>query len=267
MRGFALLIGVAALLGCGSKELVPLSQSGGGVCHVAITDPDELARLQALDATESTSIKITSPVEDQLITDESFTVKYKLDKYSVSEGGKNVGQHVHVIVDNLPYEADYSLDGSIVFDSKKVKPGRHVVCVFPARKFHLSLKGANCFDCVTFYYKERNDNPVPESGKPWLVYSRPKGEYKKSDGGAANIMLDFYLRNVTLSSDGNKVVAAAEKDGKEVARMNLSEWKPVIILKDPEVGEYKITLTLVDAGGQPVQTPFNPTSRVIKISP
>lgn len=267
MREVAILAGVILFAGCSSRELIPLSQSGGGVCHVALTDPDELSKLQALDNAENTSIKITFPVKDQLITADSFTVKYKLDNYTVSEGGKNVGQHVHVIVDNFPYEADYSPDGSITFDSNKLKPGKHVVCVFPARKFHLSLKGPNCFASVTFYYKEKKEDPVPDAGTPWLIYSRPKGEYKKSDGGAANIMLDFYLRNVKLSPEGYKVIATAEKDGKEIVKMILAEWKPVILLKDPEVGEYKITLTLVDAGGRPVQVPFNPTSRTIKISP
>src|SRR4030095_14071413 len=125
------------------------------------------------------------------------------------------GNHIHVILDNEPYEAYYELEQP--FELRNLMEGKHTLRVFASRPWHASYKTEVSFQMVTFAVKGggnaskptttnsgqtmANNNsaasprPSPSStreGKdmhaskgsevdptrPLLTYSRPKGEYK-----------------------------------------------------------------------------------------
>ncbi len=61
---------------------------------------------------------------------------------------------------------------------------------------------------------------------PMLFYSRPKGDYIGKD--TADILLDFYVWNVTLSPDGYKVKAEIrnlDKPGRDTMII-INKWEP-----------------------------------------
>ena len=91
----------------------------------------------------------------------------------------------------------------------------------------------------------------------FLFYSRPKGTYKGSD--TEKLLLDFYLVNTDISTDGNKVKATIQD--KEFI---IDEWAAYYI-EGLEKGEVKIKLELIDALGNLIDTPFNPSERTVTL--
>ena len=167
----------------------------------------------------------------------SSTVKVKLNLSGDLKGYKpmkdmttGMGNHIHVILDNQPYEAYYNLGQE--FELRNVADGEHTLRVFPSRPWHESYKNEGAFQMVKFTVKNggadtnkptttnsgntmanansnANTQTAPEGKdmqastagavdmtKPLLTYSRPKGEYKGADAEA--IMIDFWLSNAKL---------------------------------------------------------------------
>ncbi|MCA1589188.1 MAG: hypothetical protein LC734_02115 [Acidobacteria bacterium] len=146
-----------------------------------------------------------------------------------------MGNHIHVILDNQPYEAYYSLDQP--FELRNVADGEHTLRVFASRPWHESYKNPETFQMVKFIVRNGGANtnqpattgsgqqmsnvnsntnstakPTPEgkemqsttagavdAARPLLTYSRPKGEYKGADADA--IMIDFWLTNARFMTD------------------------------------------------------------------
>ncbi|MCV4754950.1 hypothetical protein OFC37_36360, partial [Escherichia coli] len=78
-------------------------------------------------------IKIIEPKADSVIN--SSTVKVKLELGGDLKGYKpgmdpetHTGNHIHVILDNQPYEAYYNLDRE--FELRNVADGEHTLRVF-----------------------------------------------------------------------------------------------------------------------------------------
>src|ERR1051325_1433119 len=169
-------------------------------------------------------LKIIEPKADSTVP--SSTVKVKLQLSGDLKGYKpmmdeatHTGNHIHVILDNQPYEAYYNLDQP--FELRNVADGEHTLRVFPSRPWHESFKNEGAFQMVKFTVKNggadntkpattnsgqqmsnansnANAAPTPEGKdmqptnaspafdpkKPLLTYSRPKGEYKGADADA-----------------------------------------------------------------------------------
>ena len=160
-------------------------------------------------------LHVVSPAEGAVINGPVVEVKlhlagdlkgYKPHKDPATQKGN----HIHVILDNEPYEAYYELDQP--FELRNVVAGKHTLRVFPSRPWHESYKNDGAFRMVTFTVKAGGDaskptttgtgqtmannnsagSPQPREGKdmkastagdvdptkPLLTYSRPKGEYK-----------------------------------------------------------------------------------------
>src|ERR687886_644474 len=70
-----------------------------------------------------------------------------------------MGNHIHVILDNQPYEAYYNLDQP--FELRNVQEGKHTIRVFPSRPWHESYKNEGAFQMVTFTVKGGGDASKP----------------------------------------------------------------------------------------------------------
>lgn len=171
------------------------------------------------------------------------------------------GQHVHVIVDNGPYKAVYDVSKPIPL--KGVGAGPHTLVVFPSRSYHESVKSEGAAHFVNFSVISGfwGDHPMDLSA-PALIYSRPKGIYRGGD--AENIMVDFYLRKVSLSRDGYKVRLSIYRGGTPVASEMFYRWRPALV-QGLRSGEYTFRLTLIDPSGEEVGGVFGDVSRIIKV--
>src|SRR5881394_1575732 len=110
-------------------------------------------------------LKIVSPAKDAVIN--GSTVEVKLDLSGDLKGymphkdpttGK--GNHIHVILDNQPYEAYYEITNQ-PFELRNVAEGKHTLRVFPSRPWHESYKNDGAFQMVTFTVKGGGDASKP----------------------------------------------------------------------------------------------------------
>lgn len=213
------------------------------------------------------SLQIVSPREAQVIADASDSVFVVLNVKGMeiakpTPGDSTIGlnyskegQHVHVIVDDKPYMANYK--NGQPFNVGVLSPGMHVIRAFPSRSWHESVKVPAAFATRVFYVGAKDQNVEPFAPKaPLLTYSRPKGTY----AGDKRVLLDFFLSNVTLGDSAHRVRVSV--DGKEVA--TLTEWRPYIF-EGLSNGEHTIGLELLDAKGQPVPGRFNQPSQKVTI--
>ena len=220
-------------------------------------------------------LTIMSPAMGSLVTGPTVSVKlslggdlkgYKLYKDPVS----GMGNHIHVILDNEPYEACY--DVSQPFVLQKVAPGKHTLRVFASRPWHESYKNSGVFQMVSFTVSGNNEAAKSETtktatnevdpAKPLMTYSRPKGEYKGED--ADSIMIDFWLSNARLKGDGGAYRIRYFIDDDEPRYID--KWEPVW-LKGWNPGKHTVRLELLGADQYPVKNGgYNITTREINVS-
>ena len=244
-------------------------------------------------------LHVISPVEGAVINGPVVAVKlhlagdlkgYKPHKDPATQKGN----HIHVILDNEPYEAYYELDQP--FELRNVVAGKHTLRVFPSRPWHESYKNDGAFRMVTFTVKgggdaskpttastgqtmannnsagsaqatpEGKDMPASTAGdvdptKPLLTYSRPKGEYKGAD--ADPIMIDFWLSNARLKGDGGEYRVRYIIDDDEPRYID--KWEPVW-LSGWLAGKHTVRLELIGPDQNPVKNgDFNITTREITV--
>jgi len=242
-------------------------------------------------------LKVVEPKDGATIS--SSTVKVKLDLSGELKGYKpmkdmttGMGNHIHVILDNQPYEAYYNLDSE--FELRNVADGEHTLRFFPSRPWHESYKDEGAFQTVKFTVKngggdsakpattnanqpmsnanaaatpEGKDMPSSTAGavdarKPLLTYSRPKGEYKGADSEA--IMIDFWLSNARLTGDGGEYRVRYSVDDKEPKYID--KWQP-IWLSGWTNGKHSVKLELIGKDGNVVDNGgYNSTTREITVS-
>ena len=193
-------------------------------------------------------------LEDPIISENGYEFSFNVDQYELglqtlkdfeySLANSAKGQHIHFIVNNDPYSAHYNEKFS-----KKLEGDSNVILAFLSRSYHESVKNKNAF-ILTQLGEQKID-----LNNEFLFYSRPKGTYKGPD--TEKLLLDFYLINTQISADGNKVRATIQD--KEFI---IDEWAPYYI-EGLAKGEVKIKLELIDASGNLIDTPFNPSERTV----
>jgi len=251
----AVLFGVLVLAGCG----------GGGGNGVQIQQGDRSPAIDGASARVTAladSAVVDSASVDVTVEAENFETGVQTETERANEiANSGNGQHFHLIVDNQPYMANY--EAGTPFDLGTLDPGAHTLVAFPSRSYHESVKGAEAYDLVNFYVQEESGSFMLDPMGPAIIYSRPKGTY--SGAGAEKIMLDFYLHNVELSSDGYKArYSITDEQGSEVASTTLTEWAPAFVT-GLDSGTYEVNLQLIGSDGNVVPGPFNDTTREITV--
>jgi hypothetical protein len=251
------------------------------------------------------TLRVVSPANNATINGSKVEVKLELSGdlkgyMPHKDPATQKGNHIHVILDNQPYEAYYELGQP--FELRNVSEGKHTLRVFPSRPWHESFKNDGAFQMVEFTVKGGGDaskptttnsgekvaNPANKSesasasptparegkdysssqagdvdrAKPLLTYSRPKGEYKGGD--ADPIMIDFWLMNAKLQAEGGDYRVRYSVDGGEAKF--LDKWEP-IWLSGWINGKHSVKVELVDKDGNVVDNGgYNSTTREITIS-
>lgn len=222
--------------------------------------------------TGNVSLSFLTPQDSKTVVGNSINPTFTITGFPIyKDADRNKGQHLHVILDNEPYEADYdALQPFKPEDGKfeNLKTGTHTLRAFPSREWHESIKqedGAN-FAFITFYVNAPTANMTVDKTKPLLTYSRPKGEYRWKED-PRGVMIDFFVSNAKLGSQDYKVKYSINGSRPQI----LTRWEPVW-LKWEEIppGEYKIILELVDKDNKPVpfkvgNQDYNHTERTFKV--
>jgi hypothetical protein len=210
-------------------------------------------------------VKILSPKPGEILSQTSVAVKLSVQDLPLFQNSElAMGPHLHLILDNQPYEAIYNTDQSILLSD--LAPGTHTLRAFPVRPWHESFKNDGAYAQTTFHVLTPNDDNRPNPDLPLLTYSRPKGSY-----GAEPILLDFYLSNAPLHLVAQEDPKDAIADWRIRVTINnesflLDHWQP-IYLKGFEPGQNWIKLEFIDEQGNPVANTFNNTVRVIDYHP
>jgi hypothetical protein len=219
---------------------------------------------------EEANARITSPADEAVLDSADVAATVEADSFEtgvqtdtdraeeIANSGN--GQHFHLILDNDPYMANYEAGAS--FDVGELESGAHTLVAFPSRSYHESVKSDTSYDYINFYVGEESGDFMLNEDDPAIIYSRPKGTY--SGAGAERIMLDFYLHNVDLSSDGYEARYTIRSDGNEVASITLTEWTPAFVT-GLSSGTYEVNLQLLDGDGNVVPGPMNDTTREITV--
>jgi hypothetical protein len=224
--------------------------------------------ITTISCSESTQITITklegSPKYEnsklklnELTFDQKYNFSFGVDNYQMGEQTSNdfkfklanseKGQHIHLIINNAPYSAHYSENFS-----KKLEEGNNVLLAFLSRSYHESVKNPNAY-----YFSQIGDGEKIDLDKEFLFYSRPKGVYKGID--TEKLLLDFYLINTDISANGNKVKATIQN-----SEFIIDEWAPYYIEGLPK-GEISIKLELINSEGVLIDSPFNPSYRIVTL--
>jgi hypothetical protein len=254
------------------------------------------------------TLRILSPAKDAAINGSTVNVKVQLSgdlkgykPHKDPATGK--GNHIHVILDNQPYEAYYELDQP--FELRNVIAGKHTLRVFPSRPWHESYKNEGAFQMVEFTVKGGGDASKPTTTKTGQTMasptkspagatptakSSPSPTREGKDVGATNagpvdptkplltysrpkgeykgqdadpIMIDFWLSNAKLQGDGGEYRVRYSIDGGE-SRF-IDKWEP-IWLSGWTAGKHFVKLELVDKAGNLVENGgYNSTTREITV--
>jgi hypothetical protein len=207
------------------------------------------------------TVRIAAPRNGQRLSLGSATLRVDATNWPLQP---DPGRHLHVIVDDEPYipvrDISQPIDLlALVRNSlgHELAEGTHVLRVFPSRGHHESVKTAGAFVTTLFHYGRPTPGFTFDPAAPLLTYSRPKGCNR-----AGRILLDFYVSNTELSSDGTRV--HYELDGGAVAG-DIVRWLPHWFENLP-VGEHQIVLTLIGPSGEPIAGPFNRATRTFRVA-
>ena len=321
LRLLTLLTAMAAITACEPATNTNTNANRANVTNVANANAANTANINSAPTTQNlTEVPRPEKIEEQMkergeqdkaaptlavvepkngATVSSSTVKVKLSLSGDLKGYKpmkdmatGMGNHIHVILDNQPYEAYYDLGQE--FELRNVSDGEHTLRFFPSRPWHESYKNAGAFQMVKFTVKNGGadatkpattnanqtmsnanaaSNAAPpegkdmkeskagavDAGKPLLTYSRPKGEYKGADADA--IMIDFWLSNGKLQGDGGEYRVRYSVDGGEAKFID--KWSP-IWLNGWANGTHNVKIELVDKAGNVIDNGgYNSTTREI----
>ena len=246
-----------------NTEGVSKTQIAGTLSEVA--PPPVIQQLSQSLETYQPQVTIVSPSADEVLQDTKVSVQFQVQDLPVfKDPDLGLGPHLHVILDNQPYQAVYDLDKPLVFED--LPPGTHTLRVFASRPWHESFKNEGAYAQTTFHIFTKTTDNNPDPALPLLTYSRPTGSY-----GAEPIMLDFYLTNAPLHLVAQESADDDIADWRIRVTANgqsfvLDRWQPVY-LKGFKRGKNWVQLEFLDEQGNPVKNVFNNTVRLISYEP
>lgn len=212
------------------------------------------------------SVKAMAVGKDSAKVAFTFDVKnYDLKAQTVDNGTKRCnnsaqGQHIHFIMDNAPYKALYEPKNEITLANNT----EHYLMVFLSRSYHESVKSPGAAAVYHFKIDENGKLVKMDDPKtPMLFYSRPKGDYLAAD--TANVLLDYYVWNASLATDGYKVNATLTPAEGEAVTFSFDKWEPKFITGMP-LGKNKLSITLVDKDGKQVEGPNTMAEREFNLA-
>jgi hypothetical protein len=230
-----------------------------------VSPPETLESLKQIIDAYTPQVRILSPRPGEVLDDTAVTVRLQVRGLPLfKDDPYELGPHLHLFLDNEPYQAVYDLSEPITFAD--LSPGTHTLRVFASRPWHESFKNQGAFDQRTFHVVAPTPQNELNAKAPLLTYSRPQGTY-----GAEPIMLDFYLTNAPLHMSAQAEANDDLHDWRIRCTVNdqsfvFDQWQP-IWLKGFKPGRNWVQLELIDESGNPIDNRFNNTVRIIDYQP
>ncbi len=215
-----------------------------------------------------------------------------------------MGNHIHVILDNQPYEAYYELGQP--FELRNVSAGAHTLRVFASRPWHESYKNDGSFQMVSFNVegggdpsrptttatgqtmadnRNANANTATNTNAAAPATTTEGKDMPPSTGGAVDrtkpLLTYSRPKGEYTGADANSIMidfwlsnAKLQGDGGEYRvrysvdggeAKYIEKWDP-IWLTGWTAGKHKVKLELVDRAGNPVENGgYNTTEREITV--
>lgn len=264
------LMGIG-ITGCGDRANFPSFSSSRPAAQSQpakikeVAPPDLIRDLRRDLESYQPQVQILSPRPDEVLQTQSATVRFSVQDLPLfKDEDLGMGPHLHVFVDDQPYQAVYDATAPLVLEG--LTPGTHTIRAFASRPWHESFKNEGAFAQTTFHVFAKTAEKAPSSEAPLLTYSRPQGTY-----GAEPIMLDFYLTQAPLHT-----IAQADEEDDILdwtirctingESFEVDEWRP-IYLKGFKPGQNWVQLELLDETGAAIANVFNDTVRIIDYAP
>jgi len=182
--------------------------------------------------TAAPSVRFVEPRDGATISGSTVQVRLALsgDLKGYKPGkdpATGMGNHIHVILDNEPYEAYYNLDQS--FELRNVTEGRHTLRVFASRPWHESYKNPGSFQMTSFTVKGGGDasQPTTTATGQTMAANRNAANANAANANAAN------ANTANANTPPREGKDLPGKPGAEVDRA-----KPLLTYSRPK-GEYK----------------------------
>jgi hypothetical protein len=187
------------------------------------------------------ALKFVEPREGATVN--GSTVKVRLELSGDLKGyaphkdpATGMGNHIHVILDNQPYEAYYELGQP--FELRNVSEGQHTIRVFASRPWHESYKNDGSFQMVTFTVKGGGD-----ASKPTTTAAGQKmadnANAPNSNASNANTAAKAAATPAAGASPAPSPAAGPEgKDMQPSTAGTVDRAKPLLTYSRPK-GEYK----------------------------
>jgi hypothetical protein len=152
-----------------------------------------------------------------------------------------MGNHIHVILDNQPYEAYYNLGEP--FELRNVAEGKHTLRVFASRPWHESYKNDGSFQMVGFTVKGGGDATKPTTTAAGQTMADNKNAAANHNANAVNANASNAAMKNTNGATGSatNANAAAAPEGKDMPASqggDVDRNKPLLTYSRPK-GEYK----------------------------
>ncbi|WOD39350.1 hypothetical protein [Nodosilinea sp. E11] len=230
-----------------------------------VSPPAALETLKQIIDAYTPQVRILSPRPGEVLNDTTAAVRLQVRGLPLFRNDDwQLGPHLHLFIDNEPYQAIYDLSEPITFEG--LSPGTHTLRVFASRPWHESFKNQGAFDQRTFHVIAPTPQNELDASAPLLTYSRPQSSY-----GAEPIMLDFYLTNAPLHMSAQADANDDLHDWRIRCTVNdqsfvFDQWQP-IWLKGFKPGRNWVQLELIDDAGNPIDNRFNNTVRIIDYQP
>jgi hypothetical protein len=182
------------------------------------------------------ALKFVEPREGATIGGSTVNLKLALSGdlkgyKPMKDPATGMGNHIHVILDNQPYEAYYNLDQP--FELRNVSEGKHTIRVFASRPWHESYKNAGSFQMVSFTVKGGGDASKPTTTN--------NGQVMADNKSAANTTVTNTHPTMQANSNTAASNTAAPREGKDMAvstAQDVDPKKPLLTYSRPK-GEYK----------------------------
>jgi len=191
---------------------------------------DQMAERGAQDQA-SPVLKIVEPREGATINGSIVPVRLALSGdlkgyKPMKDPQTGMGNHIHVILDNQPYEAYYSLDQP--FELRNVTEGTHTLRVFASRPWHESYKNTGSFQMVTFTVRGGGDASRPTTTATGQTMADNRNATTNAN------------QNVNANTAASPVAPPA-REGKEMPASSggaVNRAQPLLTYSRPK-GEYK----------------------------
>ncbi len=187
---------------------------------------DKMAQRGEQDAA-APALTISEPKEGATVQGSTVRLSLKLagdlKGYQPHKNPDGTGNHIHVILDNQPYEAYYELGQP--FELRNVSEGQHTIRVFASRPWHESYKNAGSFQMVTFTVKGGGDASKPTTTNSGQTMADNKNAKASASPAAA-------------SPSASPAASPEGKDMQPSTAGAVDRAKPLLTYSRPK-GEYK----------------------------